>query len=98
MKYSVIVRPEAEADLTQAFRWYEKQSKGLGSALLLSVDAAISGIQRNPELYPKVFKSIRRALLRRFPYGVYYAVHQERISILAIFHAKRNPEQLKKRE
>lgn len=98
MKFTVVVRPEAELDLIQAIRWYEKQSLGLGSNFMLAVDAAISSLQRNSELHHKVFKSVRRILLRRFPYGIYYIAHQERITVLAIFHAKRNPALLKKRD
>lgn len=98
MTYKVLLRPEAEVDLTQAYHWYERQSKGLGAALLLSVDAILAEIQRNPELYPKKYKSVRRALLRRFPYGVFYIVKRETIAVLAIFHARRNPDELRGRK
>jgi hypothetical protein len=67
MKYDLIVRPEAEAELAEAFNWYERQVAGLGSRLLLSVDAAINSIQRDPLQYPILYKNVRRALTRRFP-------------------------------
>lgn len=93
----VIIRPEAEAELTRAYEWYEEQRHGLGDALLLSIDATISTIKRNPDFYPKIRKTIRRALVRRFPFGVYYTIRGSAVVVLAIFHARRNPLLLGKR-
>ena len=69
MKKPVIVREEAEADLSEAYQWYEQQVRGLGVEFLLCVDGAMASIEKNPHLYPVVHKGvIRRALTRRFPY------------------------------
>ena len=38
-----------------------------------------------------VHRHVRRALIRRFPYGIYYAVDEELIEVIAVFHAKRDP-------
>ena len=54
----LIVRPEAEEDIQAAFQYYEVCSKGLGSDFVLSVDAILSLIQRNPEIFPKIYKDI----------------------------------------
>lgn len=97
MNYEIIIRPEAESDLTEAFHWYEEQSPGLGLEFLRCVDAAFDIIQRNPLLYQKIYKDIRRSLTHRFPYGVFYIIDENRIIILAVFHAKRDPELLKER-
>ena len=65
MKKPVIVRAEAEADLGEAYQWYEQQVRDLGGEFLLCVDAVMASIERNPQLYPVVYKGIiRRALLR----------------------------------
>ena len=66
MKYELVIRPEAEAELKNAFDWYE-QLPGLGSHFILSVDAVINSILRNPQQYPVVYRNVRRALTRRFP-------------------------------
>ena len=58
MKYRVIVRPEAEHDLKEAFSWYEDNRTGLGYDFLLQVDAGINFIQRNPDLIKKRIESI----------------------------------------
>ena len=98
MKQKLIIRPEAESDLQEAYTWYEDQSKGLGADFILCVDAALSLIQRSPELYVQVHKNIRRALTRRFPYGIFYIAEVDKIIVLAVLHVKRNPKHWQKRQ
>lgn len=94
----LIIQPEAERDLAEAFIWYETQRPGLGNELLLSIEASLAAIQRRPESFPIIHREIRRALIRRFPYGIFYIVDEDSLVILAIFHAKRDPRKWKKRE
>ena len=91
MNYKLIVRPEAEAELEDAYLWYEQQIVGLGSQFLLSVDAAINSIRRNPRQYPVVYKNIHRVLTRRFPYQIFFTVNDMHVVIIAVFHGMRNP-------
>jgi plasmid stabilization system protein ParE len=91
MIFQVIVRREAEEDLNDAFLWYESQLKGLGTELIRSVDASFSSIRRNPELYAKIHHKTRRALVRRFPYGVFYILDNNKIIMLAVMHIRRHP-------
>lgn len=88
----LLVKPEAEADLAEAYDWYEEQRPGLGDDLLLCVEGAIDTARRNPEMFAVVHGEARRALTRRFPYGVFYIVEPERIVVLAIYHSSRDPE------
>ena len=87
----LIVRPEAEEELLGAIDWYEARSAGLGNELLRSVDAMLHRILRNPQIYPIIYRGARMAPIRRFPYLVIYRIQVDEISIVAIFHAKRNP-------
>ncbi|HEX6624612.1 MAG TPA: hypothetical protein VF064_12945 [Pyrinomonadaceae bacterium] len=64
MTYKVIVRPEAEREIREAFDWYEERSEGLGLEFLRAADACLSGVRRNPEAYPLVQEQARRALLQ----------------------------------
>lgn len=88
----IIVRPEAEAEVQQAFDWYQEQSEGLGLEFLRSIEACLAGIIRNPFAYT-IAKSpnVRRALLRRFPYTLFYLVDDEAIVVIAVFNVKRQP-------
>jgi toxin ParE1/3/4 len=92
MKLPLIVRPEAERDLAEAHDWYESKVTGLGSEFLLAIDAALSSIQRTPDLYQVVYKNLRRALIRRFPFGIFYLVEESRIVVIAVMHARRHPD------
>ena len=94
----LIIRPEAEEDMREAFQYYEECSEGLCSDFLLSVDAVLSLIQRNPEIFQKVYKDVRRGLLQRFPYGVFYLAEKEKIVVIGVMHCKRAPETWQNKE
>ena len=87
----VIVRPDAEADLKEAFAWYEAQRAGLGADLLLAVEAVLEEIGRRGDSFPLVHNDVRRALVKRFPHGVFFVVNDPVVSVIAIFHARRDP-------
>ena len=89
MSRRLIIRPEAEAEMTGAFDWYEDRLPGLGSEFLLCVEAVFNAILRAPQQFPHVHKIVRRALTRRFPYEVFFVEDDERVVILSVFHAKR---------
>ena len=97
MSVRLIIQPEAEADLGDAYRWYEAQREGLGEEFLLSVDAVLESIQRNSRLYAIVYKQLRRALTRRFPYGVFYQAERDAVLVFAVFHASRDPKSWQER-
>lgn len=97
MNRELIIRSDAEAEMIAAFDWYEARAPELGSEFLLAMDAVVQSVLCNPSQYPIVHKSVRRGLLRRFPYEVFFVVEEKRIIVLAVFHAKRNPERWKER-
>ena len=91
MSLELIIRPEAEADIADAFDWYEARVRGLGSEFLLVLDAVFNLIIRNHLIYPIIHRNVRRALTRRFPYAVFFVVEENRIVVLSVFHVKRSP-------
>ncbi len=97
MSRRLVIRTEAEAELLEAFRWYEQQQAGLGEELLECVETTLAQIQDSPERYGAVQGEIRRALVRRFPYGVFYLVRRDAIVVLAVFHASRDPKRWRTR-
>lgn len=92
-----VVRPLAEADVQAAFEWYEAKAPGLGHEFLRAVDACYATIERSPELYPVVYRSVRRALMRRFPYAVYYVLTTDAILIAACTHGRQHPRRWQRR-
>ena len=97
MTKRLIVRPEAEEEMGEAFDWYEDRMPGLGFDFLLCVEAVFHSIQRSPQQYRYVHKKVRRALTRRFPYEVFFVEEEETVIVLAVFHAKRNPRRWQER-
>ncbi len=97
MKYRVIVRPDAEDDLKEAYSWYEDKRIGLGYDFLLQVDAGLNFIARNPNIHPIEYKETRKHLVKRFPYKIIYLVENKRIIVLAVIHSKRSPVLIKRR-
>ena len=91
MTYRIIVRPEAAREVQEAFDWYEGRSEGLGPEFLRAADASLAGVQRNPLAFPKVHKEVRRVLIRKFPYALFYIVEEGSIVVVACFHARRDP-------
>jgi len=87
------LRPEARLDLEAAARWYEAQEPGLGRRFLEEVRQAFRRIQSNPEAYGSAYRNTRRALIRRFPYGVIDlpVPEQGTIVVLAVLHCGRDP-------
>lgn len=86
-----IVRAAAAADIDQAFLWYESQRPGLGREFLAAADALVSAIAEHPLRYPVVRRNSRRALLRRFPYAMYFRVYDDVIVVIACMHGRRAP-------
>ena len=93
----IIIQSEAEAGIRNIYYYYEECSKGLGADFLLSPDALFSLIKREPEIFQKVSKNIRRGLIKRFPYGIYYIIAKNIINVIAVMHCRRNPVKWKKR-
>jgi plasmid stabilization system protein ParE len=91
MNFELIIRPEAEADIAEAFDWYETRVPGLGSEFVLVLDALFNSILRNHLIYPTVYKTVRRALTRRFPYAIFFITEETMVVVLSVFHVKRSP-------
>lgn len=87
------VRREAEQDIDEAAHWYEAQRNGLGREFLDEVTSCLKLIASQPEMFDAVHRGVRRALIRRFPFGVFYRQDGPRIVVMAVLHASRHPGQ-----
>lgn len=93
----IIVRPAAAADIDDAAFWYDRQRPGLGTEFLEAVRNSLEAIAKNPRLYPAIHRDARRALLRRFPYGIYYRIYPDSIVVVACMHGRRDPKRWQSR-
>ena len=87
----VVFRSATTSDVDAAYEWYENQQQGLGSAFRLAIDAAVELIAANPSASPVVRRNIRRVLLSRFPYALFYRVVGDEVVVEACIHAKQHP-------
>ena len=90
-RHSLSVRPQAEREIQDAAQWYERESQGLGPAFLRVVEQARLSVAENPLRFPLLYGDIRRALLRRFPYGIFFRVRADRITVIGVMHLSRDP-------
>ncbi|MGB3205727.1 MAG: type II toxin-antitoxin system RelE/ParE family toxin [Crinalium sp.] len=91
MNYALVFRPEVREELNEAYTWYESQQSGLGDEFVDCIDERLNQICLMPESYPVVYRDVRRAVVRRFPYAVYYRIVSSRVIVTAIFHSHRDP-------
>lgn len=89
--YSVIINPFAEKDIVDAKNWYNKQKEKLGNELLQEIKQTIQSIEENPLQFPEIKSEIRRAIVNRFPYLIFFTVDAPIINVFALFHTSRNP-------
>jgi plasmid stabilization system protein ParE len=91
MNLPLVFHPAVHGEIDDAYRWYEQQQAGLGQDFLAALDEAFNRLQQTPEAHQVIYRDARRALPRRFPYGIYYRVHADRVEVIAVQHSRRDP-------
>lgn len=97
MTARVIFSPEADDDVLEAYDWYENRAPGLGEDFLRCVEASILTIQRHPRMYPIAVDEFRRAIIRRFPFEIFYETNDRAITIYSVFHCSQDPKKWRNR-
>jgi toxin ParE1/3/4 len=97
VSFQVLVETSAKLDLKAAFEWYEDQQIGLGIEFLNSSENEFKILEENPEIYQVIFEEIRRAPIKRFPFGLFYVIRNMSVHVVAVYHARRDPDGWKKR-
>ena len=88
MTLPVVWIPEANEDL---LAWYDNIRPELGERFARAVEVTVEAIAEHPLQFPVVYRNRRRAGVRRFPYGIFFEVQEQRIVAIACFHGRRNP-------
>ncbi|MBI2566428.1 MAG: type II toxin-antitoxin system RelE/ParE family toxin [Candidatus Schekmanbacteria bacterium] len=83
--------PLATRELNDAAAYYEFQNRGLGLDFLAAVEHTIDRLLRFPKSGRLLRGTVRRALLRGFPYALLYRERADGIRILAVMHTRRRP-------
>jgi plasmid stabilization system protein ParE len=97
MSLPVVLRDEAQAEFDEAFDHYEGLRAGLGIDFVARVQYVFDRISANPRSHAVVFADVRKAVVRQFPYCVYYRAEAARIEVIAVFHSSRDPSVWQKR-
>jgi len=93
-----IFRPAAAADIEAIHGQYEEERGGLGAEFLVEAGRAVGTVVSLPEAYPLLHRDVRRALIRRFPYGLLYRTVDDVIVFVGCFHTSRDPLSWRKRK
>ena len=93
----ILVRPAAAADIEDAFEWYQTQRFGLGEEFHEALRSTLNQIAENPQLYQVIHRGTRRALLKRFPYGVFFKEYPQVVIVVACMRGRRNPKRWQSR-
>ena len=91
MTLPVRLTSAAVQDLAVAERWYLDEAPHVLASFEEAVDTAFGRISERPESYPAVKPTVRRALVRKFPFSVFYRVLPGWIEVIAVLHQSRNP-------
>jgi plasmid stabilization system protein ParE len=83
--------PDAKQELDDAVAYYDNISREMGDAFLAEVERAISRIEQFSEAWTQLSKNTRRCRVASFPYGIIYAIREQRILIVAVMHLQRQP-------
>jgi len=92
VNFTVYVRRSAKVEITEAQTWYETQQSGLGLEFLSALAQVIDRLAETPLIYQLAHRNVRRAIVRRFPYFVWYRVEERTVTILACTHFKQHNE------
>ena len=87
----------ADAELQETFNRFEDFREGFGVEFMTAVDAYLARIATFPEIAPRYFENIRRQVMHRFPYGIFYEPHPTRILVTAILDLRQNPQKIHRR-
>ena len=90
------VSSEAELEIFEAALRYESERAGLGLRFEERVGAVLATLLETPLLFQEIGEGARRALVRDFPYGVFFTAEADCITVLAVLHLHRHPDTWKR--
>ena len=90
---NIIALEEVKSDLKAGQDFYEKQCQGLGNYYKDSIISDIESLWLYGGIHSKVF-GLYRLLSKRFPYGIYYEIHENVLIIVAVLDLRQNPKNI----
>ncbi len=97
MPLPLVFRRIARLELDESVSWYENKRVGLGNQFRIEIEKHLERIANQPQRFRQIRGQVRRAVLRRFPYCIYFLPEVDGIIVLAVFHSRRAPQNLEHR-
>jgi len=97
MKLPLRFLAEAVEEIGETRLWYDNQRQGLGEEFLLQLNYSLVEVENRPMSFQLVDKTVRRAILKRFPYCIYFVIREHEFVVLAVLHGGRRPSAWKQR-
>ena len=91
MSLDLLIKPRAELDLLEAYNFYDELSPGIGAELVRIVDERMRFIGTNPKACPIKYRDFRRALVPKFPYGIYYRIEEKLVVVFCVLALRQDP-------
>jgi len=91
MTLPIVFLDEARAEFDAAADWYEAKMPGLGKTFVRHVEDVLKNIGALPRMHQMIHHSVRRAVVKKFPYTILYTIEPDHILVIAVFHGKRDP-------
>jgi plasmid stabilization system protein ParE len=92
----VLISVAAEQDLAAGKDFYSRRGWEIGEYFLESILAELSSLSVMAGIHAKRF-GLHCLPCRRFPWTIYYAVHEGQVMVLAILDDRRDPEWVRRR-
>lgn len=89
--YSLEISEEAEKDFDSSYEYYYEESPIVADAFFQRINVSLEIIKKSPLLFREIHNTLRRFIVKQFPFVIYYQVVGNTIKVMAIFHSSRNP-------
>ena len=90
--FSIELSDEAEVDFDKSYEFYYEDSSKVADTFFKRINLGFENIKQNPNTFPIAYKDVRKFVVKKFPFVIYYRIINTVIQVIAIFHTSRNPE------
>jgi len=91
MTRRIILSPDVEADIKAVELWYRRKAPSVGFRFRTELRLMLRLIAQFPYAFPVITGDVRRALMKAFPYSLYFALKNDTVAVIALFHQHRRP-------
>lgn len=90
--FSIEISDEAEIDLDESYQCYSEKSLKVAYSFYKQINLSLNDIKQHPGFFPIVYKNVRKYIIKKFPFVIYYQLIDSVIRVIALFHTSRDPE------